>query len=352
MPIIDNVIIEQENNLLRLTCNVEGQYLQYACYIYTKNNCIKKIMYQDQNSFEYELDSNGIYCARLYVRDYKENIKNFQLTDEIKITDIPEDNNKTPNKLERDSKNHLDELNPPEIDIHGSAVSKLIFDNDQDNEIVLGKYIAKQSFCSVISVPFPDAYDIKLPSLSEKSMVEMDLNKEFFDKLSNNKAKYLLIDLLDERMSLVKYKDTIFTFSDILSRSTILDDFEVEYINKFDLEEDSWKDWMDQYVDGLLEKYTGDKIIIHEVYLKDTYKAKDGDIKSFPDQNINYNKKVNILLKQYYTYLKYKLPNCKVINIHSRFISSEDHIWGLSPIHYEEEYYNEIFKKLKRIIKN
>jgi hypothetical protein len=344
-PLIQKVHIEFVDGALEISCKADGEKLKYSYEIHNDDKIVKKTRFQKYEKYRYPIKSHSTYRARVYVKVGKH--INSRITDEI----TPITLNKRSSRPIRDLKYHLDKLGPSDIDIHGSGNSILIFDYDLKSEVTLGKYIALQSFNSVVSEPFPDEYDIDIPSSWEKSMVEMDLNKNFFSKLSNNKAKYLLIDLLDERMSLVKYKDIIFTFSNIHVKSRILDDYEVEYINKFDLEEDTWKDLMDQYVNGLLRIYDDDKIIIHEVYLNDTYKTINGDIKSFPINNIKYNEKVNELLNQYYVYLKYKLPNSNVIDIHSKFISSEDHIWGLSPIHYEEQYYKEVFKSLKKILK-
>ncbi len=332
-PYIQKADISFLDGALEVTCLAAGKKLEYSCEIHNADKIVKKTKFSKDIKYRYPINLDSIYRARVYVKE-GEHI-NSKVTDEIQI-----------NNLVRG----LEGTYASDIDIHGSSVSKYIFDFEPNSDITLGKYYAKQSIFSVVSNPFPDQFDINLSSPWEKNMLEMDLKKDFFNNLSYNHAKYLLLDLIDERNMLVKYKDIIFTFSDIIGKSRFLDGLDVEYINKFNLDHLTFENSVDLYISGLLEIYGQENIIIHETYLMDNYISKDGEIKLFPDQNIDYNKKVNALLKQYYTYLKYKLPNSEVINIHDKFMASENHIFGLSPIHYQEEYYREAFKNLKNII--
>ena len=86
-PYIFNTTITYKSGLLKMTCNAEGENIVYACYIFKKENIIEKIMYQKDNSFEYSINSNGLYRARLYARDLENNI-NYELTDEITVKDL------------------------------------------------------------------------------------------------------------------------------------------------------------------------------------------------------------------------------------------------------------------------
>ena len=307
--------------------------MEYSCEIYNANKIIKKTEFSKDIKYKYPIGFDSIYRARIYVKEGQ--YINSKITDEIQIDNTIRE---------------LDGSYASDIDIHGSSVSKYIFDFKKDSDITLGKYYSKQSIFSVVSNSFPKKFQINLSAVWEKNMVEMDLKKDFFNKLSHNHAHYILLDLIDERNMLVKYKDSIFTFSDVLGKSKFLDGLDVEFIDKFKLDHSTLENSMDLYISGLIDIYGQDNIIIHETYLMDNYISKDGEINWFPDENIVYNKKVNSLLKQYYAYLKYKLPNSKVINIHDKFMAYEDHIWGLSPIHYEKEYYMEVFENLKNII--
>ena len=63
-----------------------------------------------------------------------------------------------------------------------------------------------------------------------------------FQKLSENKAKYILIDFIDERFKLIKLQEFIFTFSSELENSEFFKDLETEYIDRVDIDELFWKD--------------------------------------------------------------------------------------------------------------
>ena len=66
-----------------------------------------------------------------------------------------------------------------------------------------------------------------------------------FQKLSENKAKYILIDFIDERFKLIELQEFIFTFSSKLENSEFFKDLETEYIDRVDIDELFWKDAMD-----------------------------------------------------------------------------------------------------------
>lgn len=238
-----------------------------------------------------------------------------------------------------------------DITIHGSCVSRDVFNFDKTNEIKLGQYFARQSFISAVNTPFFGKIDINLSSPFQRRMVKSDLQKDLFKKLSVDKSNYLLIDFMDERLALFKYNGSFFTFSDELRDSKFLENLDVEFLNKININDFIWKDAMNFYVDQLLEIYDEHEIIIHEAYLVDSYITKNGEKKSFPTENLNYNKKVNKMLRSYYKHLKQKLPNAYVIFILEKgYCSCEDHLWGKSPMHYEDQYYKDVLKILKKII--
>lgn len=336
-PPIQNLDIEYKNNLLKITCNAEGEKLEYACDIIKEFRIIKRIKYQKENNFRHLIKSNGTYFAMVYIKEG--NYINSRYTNKIQIYNLYK-----PIRSDGD----LDKI--VSFNIHGSSISRLIFDFGLDCEFVLRNYISNQSFISTVSDPFLDKFNVKMLSHWEKSMVEMDLKKELFKKLSDDKSEYLLIDFVDERNALVKYENSFFTFTDVMDNLKFWNGFNVEYINKLDIDESFWKNSMNSYVEGLLEIYNEDNIIIHEVYLKDIYISKNGVIRSFEDEHLKYIKKVNTLLEKYYSYLKEKLPNSEVINISNNYLPSEDHIWGLSPIHYEDRYYQGVQEKIRNII--
>ncbi len=245
----------------------------------------------------------------------------------------------------------------PELDIHGSCVSRDIFNFDEDHDIKLGKYFARNSFISTVSKPFPVEVDLNnfspFSSPWQIRMVEVDFKKELFERLSIDPANYIMIDFIDEILTLGRYKDSIFTISVPLRNSNFLEDFKGDQINKFKLETSFWKKSMDNYIKNILEIYDEERIIIHETYFVYSYLTKCGEIKSFPDEKIDYYKNLNQLLKNYYDYAKIKLPKATVINVIKDYnLAFEDHVWGLYGVHYTNDYYKHVLSILKKIIKN
>jgi hypothetical protein len=238
-----------------------------------------------------------------------------------------------------------------DVDIHGSCVSRDILNYDYNNELTLGKYLARSSFVSAVAEPFPEEIDLNIASPWQKRTVEIDLKKELFKQLSDDNANYLLIDFIDERLALMKYENSIITISDELKNSNFQDLFQGETINKFNLEKSIWKRSMKEYLEKLLKIYKEEKIIIHETYFVDSYITKNGEIKSFHENQIAYNKQINALLEEYYNHIENKLPNANIINIIENYnLAYEDHIWGNQPVHYVDSYNKHAFRILKGLI--
>ncbi|WP_169740470.1 DUF6270 domain-containing protein, partial [Methanobacterium veterum] len=243
------------------------------------------------------------------------------------------------------------DINIPDIDIHGSCVSRDVFNFDKNKEIKIGQYFARQSFVSAVSTPSIEKVNVNLPSAFQRRMVESDLRKDMFEKLSLKKANYLLIDLIDERINLIKYNNSLFTFSDELKNSNFMEDFDVEVVDKLSMDDSIWKKAMDEYVDHLLKIYDENRIIIHEAYLIESYITIDGEKKYFPEDNRRYIKLLNRFFKKYYAYLKQKLPNAHLISIsEDNYCLWEGHLWDKAPMHYENRYYQDVLRIIKDII--
>jgi len=345
-PPILKTNIKSEDGFLELSCSATGDNLGYAFYIFRNYELIEKIFYQKQSHYKYPINSTGIYGARIYVKD-KSNV-NSTFTDEIVITDYDDSLESIQDYKKFRSTEHGEKF---DIDIHGSCVSRDIFNFDDKNEVALGKYFARHSFISAVSKPFPEKIELDIPSRWQKRTVEIDLRKELFKELSANYANYILIDFIDERSRLMKYKNSIITVSMELQNSNFENDFEGDYISKFNLDKKFWKRHMDVYVENLLKIYDEQQIIIHETYFVDSYIDKNGEVKSFPQKQLDFNHVINALIKEYYEYIKTKLPDAHVINIIEDYnLAYENHRWGLSPVHYEDEYYRHMLRILKRIL--
>lgn len=241
--------------------------------------------------------------------------------------------------------------NRNDIDIHGSCVSRDIFRFDTENRIVLGNYFARNSFISAVSEPFPEEVQLNLLSPWQEKIVEIDLKKELFEKLAYDNANYLIIDFIDERFELMKYKSCIFSVSSELLNSKFTDDYEVENISRFDLAGSFWKKALNEYIDNLLNIYDEKRIIIHETYFVDSFINNKGQLDYFPENKLKYGEKINNVIEEYYDHVKNKLPNAHVVNIIENYnLASENHKWGLAQVHYEDAYYKKALTIIDSIV--
>ncbi|PFN04201.1 DUF6270 domain-containing protein [Bacillus cereus] len=232
------------------------------------------------------------------------------------------------------------------IDILGSCVTRDAFKYDEENIFKINQYYARSSLISIYSKPVNVTLnDINLESNFQKRMVYNDLTSAFRKYIKNKTGDYLLIDFIDERMSVLKSGDSYVTRSRefINSKSNLKGTLLTgsEKLNK-------WKQSALVFSEEISKCFNVDKIILHKALWKEQYITKDGDIKTFEDKTIAEH---NELLMQYYSFIEENLKGIKTIQLDD-FHASEAHIWSLAPYHYQDEYYIEFMKQLKSLTKN
>lgn len=223
--------------------------------------------------------------------------------------------------------------------ILGSCVTRDIFRFVKDTYKIT-EYYSRTSVCSIISNPvLISENQIKLQSDFQRRMVIRDFIKTFFIDINNLAFDFLIIDLIDERFNLLKINGSVITRS-------------VEFINagldylayeKIEKTLSFWEDACELFVKKLLSILPKEKIIIHEAYWANRY-IDNGIIKEYKNQKeIDTN---NDLLKRYYNILEKELSQ-KVVKTKNILMGDPNHIWGLTPFHYTEEYYKEIYSQIK-----
>lgn len=106
-----------------------------------------------------------------------------------------------------------------------------------------------------------------------------------------------------------------------------------------------WRADCERFVRQLLDIVPASKIIIHEAYWAYKY-IENGEIKEYPNQkNIALN---NSLLKEYYDFLKKLIPT-NIVKLEGEILGDAGHVWGLSPFHYAEDYYKEIYEQIENV---
>ena len=234
------------------------------------------------------------------------------------------------------------------IDIWGSCVSRDIFGDIKGH---VKNYIARQSIISLFQSPiniFDDS--IKNDSQFQLRLLKSDLHKDAIFNLKKEHAKWLILDFIDERFSLVKIGSSYATGSSEFYKS-------IPNAKNYPVLKRAFKDGVllldevpvEKYLKDFISKITNiyEHIIIHKVFLVDVY-FKDGHFYRFDDIKLANNKVVNKMLSEYYKLVQKHLPNSIIVEAYG-FPASASHKWGLSPMHFVDEYYADIKKQIQNI---
>ncbi len=159
---------------------------------------------------------------------------------------------------------------------------------------------------------------------------------------SRRRKQFLIIDLIDERINLGRYKNTFITLSNELFNSNLADfskkwiKFHTVPLAKNFLTGNEYFIWLrplssfiHEFCQRLLTIYPASHIIINEVYLTREYRDAKGGIASFNRDMIQYIQKTNHLYHYMYECLKMELVQAQVIDISQHFLADEKHKWGL-----------------------
>lgn len=245
------------------------------------------------------------------------------------------------------------------ISIYGSCVSRDVFRFDINNVFEIPVYIARTSIISNLDKKEwgIKENDIALSSNFQKSCVLLDMNKGVYRKLAQEKGDYIIIDFIDERFKIACMYDKCATWSNELLNSGFLTGKEYELKDK--LMEDKVCVFNNMPIDKYIEEfalkirdiYEEDKIIIHKAYMKEEYYDKNGDLKKFNDAICADVATKNQIMEYMYSKLEQILKNAQVIDISQKnYKISEKHLWGLTPMHYEDAYYEDILNEIKKIV--
>lgn len=244
------------------------------------------------------------------------------------------------------------------FDIFGSCVSRDLFTIPEAEHFECKEYIARQSVLSLLSEPLPvEKSEIAgLTSNFQKKMVLNDLQKTTFERLQESKSKFLIVDFIDERFRTAKISDCYVTMSNELMASGYLEGKDFQTIDTAKWDEKVMEAELKPRVIALAEKicsiYKKSHIIIHMAKMVDNYLGKDGEIHKFAPNYIANNKRVNYLLDKMYGWLCDEISGVGggVIDISQNYLADENHKWGLSIMHFQPEYYQNVVKEIEEIV--
>lgn len=237
------------------------------------------------------------------------------------------------------------------IHILGSCATRDIFRIVDRNNFV-GKYTSRSSLISRISPPLK--FDLSSQLKYLESSWQQRMLKQDFEKngvfLEDYAKGFLIIDFIDERLQLLKIKDSFVTKSTefvrceldrILEETTLLrrgkqQDFEL------------WVDACYKFTEKIPQEIR-QKTILHKAFWAATY-YQDNKMYDFEDH-----KKIkfyNKNLAYYYdTFESIYSPGHIVETTPNYRIADANHRWGLASFHYVPKYYKECYQQIMDFIK-
>lgn len=240
-----------------------------------------------------------------------------------------------------------DNMNMDEIRIIilGSCVTRDIFRIER-NGVNIVDYFARTSIKSLISPPIEiDQDEIVLSSAFQKRMVLRDFSKDFWNVVGKSPYDLLLIDFIDERFNVYSYKNSIITKTNELVQSEFPAHHDKELIEKQrkDVSTIEMTDDISRFVMRLSEIVPPSNVILIKAFWAEKYLDKDGNLRFF-DKSTKFSleniRVANSKLNEYYRQFVKSNPNCHIIETNAP-VADINHVWGLSPFHYQENWYRE-----------
>jgi Family of unknown function (DUF6270) len=237
-----------------------------------------------------------------------------------------------------------------DVTILGSCVTRDAFELTT-GDYNIEHYFARTSFLSLTSPPLDiKEEDILLESPFQRRCVYNDLTKQFFNLTKEKKSDIIIIDLIDERFNLLKIGESYITRSNEFANAKLIRDYESTLIKRNIDFRSEWTEAAESFIIQLLDKYRPEEIIIHKTLWQEYYLDSKGNKQRY-EQKINEITHHNRLLESYYEFLEERFPEIKVIDMAAEpYLASEEHKWGLSPFHFEENYYHRFLELLSESI--
>ncbi|MCM3338766.1 bifunctional glycosyltransferase family 2 protein/CDP-glycerol:glycerophosphate glycerophosphotransferase [Paenibacillus sp. MER TA 81-3] len=202
---------------------------------------------------------------------------------------------------------------------------------------------------SIIDVMSPalniDPQLIQPAAYNKQVILANELNKSFVRDIEElgRKKDYIIIDLLDERYNLLKYKRTVVLESWLLKDSNLYLELQRDSSTISNVDFTFWKKHCDKFI-KLLNTHFVNRVIIHEMYLSEQY-LKDGVFLEY--KTIDKIRTWNTKLRKYYKYLKKHVPNAKVISIEDNNYTDLSLIKVPNPSKKNKKYIEQLVEEMR-----
>jgi Family of unknown function (DUF6270)/Heparinase II/III-like protein len=238
---------------------------------------------------------------------------------------------------------------PTKLLIFGSCVSRDIFNYPYDKaQMVLVDFYCRSSIASLVAQPIeipPAVQNIASPF--QKRMAERDMTKDFLKNLPGLQFDYLLLDLIDERLSLYVEPDGR---ACTISPALIGAGFPGESNGGSTIHsgtEEFWRLWEAGWL-ILADKLRGlgllDRLLVNQVFWGS--RMENGGIfdQHYPSEYID---SANKFLDRMYQRITADIPSEQFLRFdHGLMTGSLTHRWGISPFHYIDAYYQTALQQL------
>lgn len=236
----------------------------------------------------------------------------------------------------------------PRVFILGSCATRDAISFAGDG-LHLSGYLARTSLASAFQdSPAPKSllrFLDRIDSNFQKRMVKIDLLKLAGSILREAEFDYLLLDLIDERFNLAKFRGR----NGLQSFFTLSAEFYKAYGSRGAVgsiirsgSAEHWDAWR-AGVDRLFAMYSPARVILNKVYWAE--KANDGSTLGQP-WDID---KENQWLYRMYEYLE-RDSSIKSIDYGAGFLADPGHRWGLAPFHYDQAVYRQTISGVMKIV--
>ena len=245
---------------------------------------------------------------------------------------------------------------PINIDIFGSCVSRDIFRFITSNRYKVCTNIQRYSISSLYQDPINEEFEEKKFKVSkyEQKQFRLQLEQNTIDLLKQSEADILIIDLGEERQKRYSVKcgthnielsywnkvkpmyDYLFTLKNGFYK------LENSY-SALEISEKIIREKFKRFAEDIVKSqnnprgYLEENIYVIEAKYADKIIDNTGKLR---DYKINFNiKKYNDFWNKLYSILYEYIPNCKKIKLPRFTYASENHMWGINPLHYTSETY-------------
>ncbi|KAF6558674.1 hypothetical protein G9G63_25360 [Paenibacillus sp. EKM202P] len=244
------------------------------------------------------------------------------------------------------------------VDVHGSCLSRDIFNVNKDTNISVNSYLSRNN---IVSSMMPPA------NISTRSEELLFFNSEYSHRclrngiekntvpiLLNSSADFLVIDFFDLCQPVAVYKNTTFSTYDYSFYNTAAYKSESEQfqsINFLEIPSWLWYGYIDLYWEKMIEKFGGNIILVRTRGCNH-YISRDGEVKDTPPAMLHFGNA--IYNKQLYELEEYVINkyNPYVLDVSKYFIADEEYNRDVTPVHFEENYAISSWSLMQNIILN